>query len=168
MTQRTIAMQIGNNFFRNIKLIEWLISNSFTLKINNEPVEVPLFNVISFSNEIVKMLQYDSTVREKDVKYEFLNINNKSIMKDIFKNVENKTNVEFKNANDYYDFAEVGKILGIDEFILPLKELIEKHEMEQPTFETVLEFIKEKDIINRIENENYTDDREITFISQNF
>ena len=162
------SVDIGSSILRNNRRLEPADEDMFSIFVNDEEVKLPLFNAISFSAKISKLLIEDSTTRSMTVNIEFRSRESKNKIINILKNCVQNPGSEIENDNEILDFAEFGISSGSQSFIKPLNSYVARLEAEEINENNAIKRIDSKDVLRYIKNHDCCIDQELDFISRNF
>ena len=143
-------------------------NNLFCLEINDTPIFIPFFAVISCSSTIAVKFSNDSTLNKYKIDMNFRKIKNKERIISIFTTRMPLDGIINLDYDDVYDFAYFGSAFGNDAFIKPMKSLYKKLKNEGITTKNALFIIDAKVFTASITHEKINVDEETAFIARNF
>ena len=162
-----MKISLDSKCILNVKRLNNINDDQFTVKINNDDISVPIHAAASFSSKITRLLMNDNTIREITTAHDFRNPQNKSKIIQ-FLNFFRSYKPEINDEDDIFDFAEFGYQIGNREFIAPIKDMFAKQKYSEITIDNALNLVEMKNIINKRIDSQVKIDKELSFISRNF
>ena len=158
-----VSLDSNSSFINNLRTLNALEPDTFSLIINGRKIKFPLFEAIAKST---KILSQDNTIRSLRIK----RFRNKATQKKIISFLTSNEPIfkEKLEDDEIFDFAVFHALFGSKILYKPLLSYQRKHENDEINENNVLRRIDIKDITSFYWNKTDSIDKELEYISSNF
>ena len=162
-----LSLDSDPSFLNNLRKLHVYEPDMFSIFINDREVKLPLFEAISKSSKITKILSQDNTIRSLRIDQKFRSNNTQDKIIDVLTSNKQETKGKIEKEEEIFDFAEFGFSFGnniFNESLISYKQKLESEEINENNAISRLEI---KDFLSSYGNKESTD-QEIEYISNNF